>query len=229
MYVHRKISSLLVALAIALTLGTVASADFSLQVTEIWPGNEPGSNLTADWFELTNVGSMAYNASTDGDLYYDDNSFDAAVADLINGVSSIGAGESVIFVVGDATDVTNWTTVWQPVVANLPQVGYTDGSGLGGGGDAVGIFLDAGFDGVDAGDLIETQAYPEADPFGGQSFDVRLGAFSVDGVGGAVSTLVLNDVGQAAVGSPGTVPVPEPSTATLILIGMSAALMRRRK
>lgn len=33
-----------------------ATSSFNLQITEIWPGNEPGSNLTDDWFEVTNAG-----------------------------------------------------------------------------------------------------------------------------------------------------------------------------
>ena len=224
----RKITIALGASLAALVLGTIASADISLQVTEIWPGNEPGSNLTEDWFELTNVGTMDWNAGVDGDLYYDDDSFDAGAADLMMGITSIAAGESVIFVVEEQAAVAEWLAVWQPDLTSLPQVGYVDGSGLSQGGDGVGIFLDSGFDGVDQADLIETEIYPDAGSNGGQSWDVVLQAFSVDGVGGAITTTAVNDIGQAAIGSPG-VAVPEPSTAAMILVGMSAAMLRRRK
>ena len=37
-------------------IGSPAFAQFDLQVTEIWMGNEPGDNLSEDWFEITNVG-----------------------------------------------------------------------------------------------------------------------------------------------------------------------------
>lgn len=70
----------------------LAHAVSDLQITEIWPGNEPGSNLTSDRFELTNYGDTAWVAATDGDLYFDDDSQDGTTADLLKGISTILPG-----------------------------------------------------------------------------------------------------------------------------------------
>lgn len=208
-----------------------AFATYDLQITEMWPGSEPGENLTDDWFEVTNFGDMAWT-SADGDLYYDDNSSDASVADLMAGVSSIAPGESVVFVDGSATtggpNVALWTIVWGPDLASIPQVGTYEGSGLGGGGDGATLFLDSANDGVDAGDQIDFEAYPEADPFGGQSWDVGQGAFS-GSIANAITTTEVNDVSQPAVGTPGFLGVPEPSTLALMAIGAFGLLGARRK
>ncbi len=50
-------------------LATPALAQFNLQITEMWPGNEPGNNLTEDWFEIVNFGDAAWISGVDGDLY----------------------------------------------------------------------------------------------------------------------------------------------------------------
>ena len=215
----------LVAVVLALSVGpTVASAAFDLQVTEIWPGNDPGSNLTEDWFKVTNVGDAAWSAVLDGDLYFDDNSESAADADLMEGVASIASGESVVFVDGGASGAAEWSTVWGDVVV-LPQVGYYDGAGLGQGGDGVALFIDV------AGVLteIDYEAYPDASSDGGQSWDVALQSFSTVGnASGAVATLALNDENQPAIGSPGPALVPEPGSIVLLLLGVAGLAACRR-
>ena len=120
-----------------------APGAFDLQVTEIWPGNDPGSNLTADWFEVTNVGDAAWTIA-DGALFYDDDSLDAGAADPLSGVVEIAPGESVVFVNDSTTD--EFVAVWGGVI-ELGQVGTFDGSGLSQGGDGVTLFLDAAGDG----------------------------------------------------------------------------------
>lgn len=200
-----------------------ALAVFDLSITEIWPGNEPDDNLSADWFEITNSGDMAWTAASDGELYYDDESFNVGDATLVNGIASIPAGGSAIVLIGDEpTDgiIAEWTSLWSstsPVNLNLFPVGWTDGAGLGQGGDAVGIWI-----GTPSGvpDLFAT--YPDATLDGGQSYDVSLGAFSVvDNANGAVMTTTVSNMGQAAVGSPGT-RVPEPGSLLLIALGIAA-------
>ncbi|MEM8945132.1 MAG: PEP-CTERM sorting domain-containing protein [Planctomycetota bacterium] len=219
----------LLAAAAALVLAQPAVADFDLQVTEIWPGNNPGNDdVTDDWFELTNVGTMAWT-SADGDLYFDDDSENPVVADLMSGITSIAPGESVIFVDEGPVGAAVWSGVWGAVVSPLPQVGSYSGAGLSGGGDAVSIFLDANFDGPDAGELIEVAGYPDADLSGGQSYDVVLGAFSTVGdAAGSVATIAVNDVQQPAIGSPGT-SVPEPASAALFALGVICVMTHRRK
>ena len=55
---------LLCAAALVACLSSQALALYDLQITEIWPGNFPndsnGDNQTGDWFELTNLGDMAW-------------------------------------------------------------------------------------------------------------------------------------------------------------------------
>ena len=204
-----------------------AMGSFDLQITELWPGNEPGENLTEDWIEVTNFGDMAWTAAADGDLWFDDDSFDATAADLMSGVASIAPGESVIFVDGSNAGRTEWLLVWSPEVSGV-QVGYYEGSGMSQGGDGAGIFLDGDMSGtVIAAELIDSEVYPDAELFGGQSYDVTLGAFSTVGnASGAISTLDVNDEDQPGIASPGT--VPEPASLALLALGGAALLGRRR-
>lgn len=209
---------------VAVVLGISASAfgQFDLQITEMWPGNEPGDNLSEDWFEVTNVGNVAWT-DTVGTLYFDDESADTVDAKPLSGISLIAPGESVVFV--DEDDSVAWSDLWDDVIT-LPQVGDYDGKGLGQGGDGVALYLDTDNDLV-SGDLIDYETYPDADNNGGQSWDVGLGAFSVVGnAAGAVATTTLNDEDQPAIGSPGA--IPEPATMALLGLGGLAVIRRRR-
>lgn len=175
-----------------------APANFDLQVTEIWPGNSVGTNLTADWFEITNIGTEAWVSGVAPDLYYDDDSQDPAVADLISGITQIDPGESVVVVVGNAGNALTFASVWGSVIdLTGVDIGFTDGAGLGPNGDGVALFV--GLPGT--GSLpVDFESYPAGSV--GQSYDVDLMAFSVAGQNGAVATAANAD-GQSAVGSPG--------------------------
>ena len=183
-----------------------APGSFDLQITEIWPGNEPGNNLSADWFEVTNFGTVAWTIA-DGALFYDDDSANFAVADPMLGVTAIEPGEAVVFVIGGADDRAAFIDLWAAVLdLSDVQIGTVDGAGLGQGGDAVTLFVDAANDGADSGDIVDFEAYPDARETGGQSFDVEAETFSATGVNGAVATAALNSAGQPAIGSPGDAP-----------------------
>ncbi|MFO7702614.1 MAG: hypothetical protein R6V37_06460, partial [Psychroflexus maritimus] len=170
---------------------------FDLQITEIFPG-QSGSDLTEDWFEIKNNGDVAWVSGIDPDLYYDDESADATTADLIQGLTAIQPGESVVVLVTDNTDdITTFENVWGEILdlTNL-EVGYVDGSGQGGGGDAVNLWLGDPL----ASTPFETASYPDTEANDGQSYDVDLGEFSIVGnTNGAVATLQLG-------GSAGDVP-----------------------
>jgi len=212
--------SMMIAIMGLMTTGP-AMASFDLRITEMWPGNEPGNNLTDDWFEITNFGDMAWTQGVDGDLYYDDDSADYTTADLISGITSIAPGESVIAIDGDAAE---FVAVWG--AANLVgvQIGTFGGSGLSQGGDAVTLWNTAAPP-TAADSPTDFQSYPDADLFGGQSYDVVEGAFS-GSLPGVLTSVVSNDVSQPAVGSPGYL-IPEP--ASLGVFGLTAMVLLRRR
>ena len=200
----------------------VANDNFDLEITEIFPG-QSGDDLTEDWFEIKNNGTAAWVSGVDADLYYDDESADATTADLIQGLTDIQPGESVVVLVTDNTaDITTFQNVWGEVLdlTNV-EIGFTDGAGLGGGGDAVNLWL---------GDPLSslpfvTASYPDTVANDGQSYDVDLGEFSVVGnANGAVETLALG--GSSAdvpnIGSPGdALPLPFDLVITEIFPGQS--------
>lgn len=215
--------------ALAFTAGA-ATASFDLRISEMWPGNEPGENLTSDWFEVTNFGSSDFTFGVDGFLFFDDNSADVSTADIMTGVLTIAAGESVVFV--DDDSAAEFLSVWFPN-GDAPQVGIYAGSGLGQGGDGVTLFLGptdffADLAGEPDNGIIDFQEYPDAELNGGQSWDVQLGAFSTVGnAAGAFESAVANDEGQFGVASPGSA-IPTPGALAMLGLGGLAAIRRRR-
>ncbi|ESA36976.1 endonuclease exonuclease phosphatase [Leptolyngbya sp. Heron Island J] len=195
--------------------GTVATASFDLQITEIWSG-QSGDDLTADWFEITNTGTTAWVSGVDPDLFYDDESQDAAAADLIQGITQLEPGDSAIVVIDNAAAVTDFINVWSPVIdLTGVEVGFVDGAGLGSGGDAVTLWVG---DPTTTGVLADVEAYPAATS--GVSYDVDLAAESVAGQNGAVETLALAGTSgtEPAVGSPGNgAPIAVTPTVDLVI------------
>ncbi len=190
--------------------------DFNLQITEIWPGNGEGDDLTEDWFEITNLGSEAWESGVAPELYYDDESQAPEDATVINGLTQLNPGETAIVVVGEAGDANTFRTVWESVIdLNNVEIGYTDGSGLGGGGDAVSLFV--GLPSAEA-TPVDVEAYPDTDAYPGQSYDVTLSAFSIAGENGAVATDV-NDANEAAIASPGTLPPSNDNDDEVLVFG----------
>jgi hypothetical protein len=216
-----------IALAAALVAGFAASAQAQVRVTEVAPWSSGNSSIGADWFEVTNFGASAVNLTG---WKIDDNSNSFASAVALNGVASIAAGESVIFLESATSLSASFKTLWFGAAAPAAlQVGYYNGSGVGlsTGGDAVNLF--------DAGGVLQakvTFGASPAGPFG--SFDNSSGSvnnaaittLSVVGVNGAFAA--FNDA--AEIGSPGTVgAVPEVSTAAMILAGLVAVGVAARR
>lgn len=104
----------------------VPSAHAYLRITEVMSSS--GTGGTSDWFELTNYGTSAVDITG---FRMDDNSFSFGASVLLNGVSSIGAGESVIFFESTTAtpDVGIFRTFWGGLSG--VQVGFYNGSGAG--------------------------------------------------------------------------------------------------
>ncbi|QDV72439.1 hypothetical protein [Botrimarina mediterranea] len=219
-----KITSLFTCALLA--LAAPATAAFDLKITEMWMGNEPGSNLTEDWVEITNMGDTAWVEAVDGGLWFDDGSFDASAADPMSGIPSIAPGEAVIYVNGDAAAIDEFLSVWGLAAGSL-QIGIHDGSGLGQGGDGVAIFRSVAQPTID--DIVDAQEYDDASLNGGQSWDVLVGGFSTIGnSSGAFQSALSNDEGQFAIASPPGTLVPEPTAAVLGMIALGAFAGARR-
>lgn len=177
----------------------------TLEVTELFPG-QAGSDLTEDWIEITNAGSTAWVSGTDEDLYYDDESQDPADAVVIQGITDIQPGEKVIVVLtNDPADVTEFEAVWGEVLdlSNV-EVGFADGSGLGGSGDGATLWLGD----PNSTSPIDFADYPDTANNDAQSYDVELDAFSsVGNANAAVATLQTGgDNNVPNIGSPGDAP-----------------------
>ncbi|QTY26270.1 choice-of-anchor I family protein [Flavobacterium sp. CS20] len=179
---------------------------FDLQITEIFSG-QAGNDLTEDWFEIKNNGGVAWISGVDPDLYYDDESADATTADLIQGITDIQPGESVVVLItGNTADITTFQNVWGEVLdLSTVEIGFVDGAGLGSGGDTVNLWLGDPL----ASSPFETASYPDTATNDGQSYDVELATFSTVGnANGAVATLQLggDQADTPNIASPGNAP-----------------------
>jgi hypothetical protein len=128
-------------LAVGVVAAAVAaSAQANIRITEVM-SSSISSSPTPDWIEVTNYGSSAVSLAN---WRMDDGSFNFAASALLNGVASIGAGETVIFIesAGGAA-IPSFLTHW---ALSGVQVGYYSGSGLGfsSGGDGVCLFDSTG-------------------------------------------------------------------------------------
>jgi uncharacterized protein YjiK len=135
----------------AFTLTVGGGTTSALIVSEASPWSSGNSAYGADWFEVTNTGTTAVNISG---WKFDDNSnaFGSAVA--LRGVTTIGAGKSVVFLEGladgstDATIIAAFSTAWFGTAT--PPAGFVIGTyggagvGLSTGGDSINIFDAAG-------------------------------------------------------------------------------------
>ena len=218
-------------LAALVGLAGVARAQYSdVRITELMSSS--GTGGTADWFELTNYGLTT--ASLVG-WTMDDSSFTFANSVALNGVTSLAAGESAIFMESaGGVDIAAFRTFWGGI--DDLQIGYYSGSGVG---------LSSTSDGLVLFDSTGTEETPRV-TFGaattGSSFyyaydaagnpDTSPNAAAVVSTVGTLYGQVayVSDDALGNVGSPGTaVAVPEPATAALLGWGAVWLLGRRRR
>ncbi|WP_228043664.1 choice-of-anchor I family protein [Dolichospermum sp. LEGE 00246] len=186
----------------------------SIFITEVAPWSSGNSPVAADWFELTNKGTSAVNITG---WKFDDNSNSFASAVALSGITSIGAGESVIFIDG-ATINTIFRPNW--FGANPPaslQIGNYTGSGVGlsTSGDAVNIYNATG--------VLQANVVFGVSPAGPfATFDnaallnnATISTLSAAGVNGAFVAVNSN----AEIGSPGRINAPATSGITLTQTG----------
>lgn len=225
MFFHQSVLTAVV--TAALTAATLPAFAQTVRITEVAPWGSTSSPYAADWFELTNTGSAAVSISG---WKMDDstNAFGSSVA--LNGITSIAAGESVIFLetASPTTVGASFLSTWFGTSGG-PRIGsYTGtGVGLGTGGDAVNIF-----DG--SGTLQARVAFGASDatsPY--QSFNNAAGLNNVtisllSEVGANSAFVALNDI--AEIGSPGLIAaVPGPESYAFMLAGLALAGAIARK
>ena len=158
-----------------------------------------------------------------------DDTADYATGADLTGISSIGAGESVIYI--EEGDAAAFKTLWfgdAGTPASL-QIGIysMSGVGLSSGGDAVSIFDSS--QALQA--LVSFGASPSAAPF--PTFDnaaglnnLEISQLSAVGVNGAF--LASEDANE--IGSPGTIAgVPEPTSALLFVLGASGLTIAQKR
>ena len=119
-------------------IGAVAllasSAHAYLRITEAMSAS--GTGGTADWFEVTNYGSSAVDITG---YKMDDGSFNFAASVALNGVSSIAAGQSVIFVESASADMSAFRSFWGGLSG--VAIGTYSGSGVSFSSSADGLVL----------------------------------------------------------------------------------------
>ena len=223
-------TALLTAFLAAIAVPSTASAVPlpSISITEVAPWGSASSYL-ADWFELTNTGASSVDITG---WKMDDNSNLFANSVALRGVTSIAAGQSVVFLEGTATGTTdatinaNFLSSWfgsnVPAGVTLGNYGGA-GVGLSATADAVNIYNAAGT-------LISNVS------FGASASNVSFDNSA--GLTGAITQLsVLNTNGAITsfdglqTGSPASIAaVPEPEQLALMLagLGLIGATLRRK-
>jgi hypothetical protein len=153
----------------------------------------------------------------------DDSSFNVANAQALEGITSINAGESVVFLLREAAQDTAslaaaFKTFWGGIDSIQIGTFLDSGTGFSSNGDGVVVF-DASVPGTEVSPRAQ---FPSAASSTGFSFrftdtGVFAGLSEAGQFGAFVSANALGNVG-----SPGLSVIPEPSSITLALLGLVA-------
>jgi len=126
----------LLSIAAAAIAANVSVAN--IRITEVMSSSNGGGTPTPDFFEITNYGASAVTLTG---WKMDDNTFAIGSAVALSGITSIGAGETVVFIESAAgAAVSSFRSFWGGLAG--VQVGYYSGSAvsLSSGGDGVVLF-----------------------------------------------------------------------------------------
>ncbi len=218
------LKTLLLAMTFAAFAVAANKASAAIVISEVDSAGSANNAYKADWFELTNTGAAAVSISG---WKMDDNSASFSSAVPLSGVTSINAGQTVVFIedtgTTDATVDANFKSAWfgtsVPAALTLGNYGGS-GVGLSQTSDAVNIFNASG-------SLIANVSF-NTSPATGGTFDntaglnnVTLAQASVAGVNGAFVSLSGSEIGSPGVGA-NVAPVPLPAAAWLMLAGLGA-------
>lgn len=207
----------------AAVLAIAATTQANIRITEVMSS----SGSTPDWLEVTNYGSTAISLTG---WKMDDGSFNFAAAVDLNGIATIGAGESVIFIESAAgAGIPTFQTFWGSL-SNV-QVGYYSGSGVGfsSGGDGACLF-DA------SGNILSQVSFGAAtsgasffygwDALGNLDANYDGLVSTVGTIGTQVTTTSADALGN--VGSLGSA-IGVPAPGALALLGLAGLGARRRR
>lgn len=216
----------------AFALAAVSTLHAQVRITEAMSSSGVGG--TNDWFEVTNYGLAAVDITG---WKMDDNSFAFANSVNLLGISSIGSGQSVVFLetATPETSIPAFRTFWGTNADSISIGSYT-GSGISfsSAGDGVVLFNSTGSETTPrvsfGAATIGSSFYYSYDSTGNPSTSPNTNAI--------VSTVSLLD-GQntytsanalANIGSPGSAAtIPEPSTYALIALGVAFILWRLKR
>jgi uncharacterized protein YjiK len=177
-------------------IGSPGTKTLPVFVSEVAPWGSGNATYGADWFEVTNFGVAALDITG---WKMDDNSNSPVGAVLLNGVTSLGAGQSAIFIEGDGTKAAQFATAWFGAAPPAAfAIGTYSGSGVG---------LSTTSDAVNLFDAVgrRVTGVSFAASTAGVSFDNSSG---LDSPTSALSSVGINGAFQSSsgeVGSPGTI------------------------
>lgn len=207
----------------ALSVFVASSAHANIRITEVMSSSNGGGTPTPDWFEMTNYGSSAVDLTG---WRMDDGSVNFGVSVALNGISSIAAGQSIIFIESAAgAGLASFNTFWG---LSGVQVGYYSGSGVGlsSGGDGVSLF-----DG--SGALVSSVSFGAATS-GSSFFYGYDAAGAIDpSYNGVISTVgtIGTQVTYARGGDTGSIgsALGVPAPGAIALLGLAGLAGRRRR